>query len=167
MRKILKIVAIILVILALLLMLSQLVRYLGGPNMLGISWLQGTWLGSLSITAVVALSVVGLVIAAVLSPKGFSKAVDRVTSAVSVVGKSAGTMVTKVVGSTLSGVAKGLFSGFNWLWIGVAGLAAYALWPSADERSARARARIEEVAARREENALEEEISRANRAQAN
>lgn len=155
MKKFLKIVAIILVILALLLILSALINYLDGPNILSSAFGSESWLGTLSVSGIITLAIAGLIIAAVISPAGFSKGIDRVTSAVSTVGSTAGTMVTKALGSTLGGVVKGLTSGLNWLWIGAAAVAAYALWPTSSDRSNRAAARLEELRVRREEIELD------------
>lgn len=136
MKKILKIIAIIIVLIALLLLMAALIKYLKGPNILGHLFGASSWLGELSVQGIIALAAVGLVIAAIISPKGFSKAMDRVTSAVSTVGSKAATMITKGLGSTLGGALKGLFTGANWLWIGVAATGAYLLWPSGrSERS--------------------------------
>lgn len=154
MRKILKIIAIILVILALLLLLQALVTYMGGPNALSLFFGSGSWLGQLTIQGVLSLALVGLVIAAVISPKGFKKGMDRVTSAVSTTANSIMKMATKTVTAIGKGFFKGIGSLFNVLpFVAVAGVIYY-FWPSDEEKSARARAKLDALKAEAEMNEI-------------
>lgn len=155
MKKFLKIIAIILVIIALLLIISALVSYMGGPNMLGKAFGPESWLGKLSMEYVIALAIGVLVIAAVISPKGFAKAMERVTSGVSLVGEKVASMVTRTASSILGGAVSGFFSNNGWLYAILAGAAIYMLWPDSDDRSRRAEARMRELEVKERELILE------------
>lgn len=156
MKRFLRILAIVLVIIAIiaLIVASFALADVGWAQNLMSSSFISTTLGIKSAWALLALGVAGLVLAAIMSPSGFSKAMNRVTHGLSNVAGSA----AKLVGTAAAGVTGGLLSGLlgdnNWLWVlGAAGLI-YLLWPSDDTLDRRHARNIED----REQERLDREL---------
>lgn len=131
MKKFLKLLAFILVIIAVIAILYA-----------GFTWYQSgltftkfaatTAFGSLSWGLVIGLAVVGLVVAAVISPKGAAKAFDRIGHATSVAAKGVTKVISKTAAGAIGGLLTGLFSHGLLPVLAVAGLV-YWFWPDKDE----------------------------------
>lgn len=156
MKRFLKILAIVLVIIAIIALV------VAGFALADVGWAQNlmsssfisTTLGIKSAWALLALGIAGLVLAAIMSPSGFSKAMDRVTHGLSSVTGSAAKLVGTTAGSIAGGLLGGLLGNGNWLWVlGAAGLV-YLLWPSDDTLDRRHARNIED----REQERLEREL---------
>lgn len=131
MKKFLKLLAFILVVIAVIAILYA-----------GFSWYQSgltftefaaqTAFGSLSWGLVIGLAVVGLVVAAIISPKGAAKAFDRIGHATSIVAKGITKVVSKTAAGAVGGLLTGLLSHGLLPALAVAGLI-YWFWPDKDE----------------------------------
>lgn len=131
MKKFLKILAIILIIIAVLAILYA-----------GYEWFQSgkefakfasdTAFGPLKWGTVIGLAAVGLVVAAVISPKGAAKAFDRIGKATAIVAKGVTKVISKTAAGAIGGLLTGLFSHGLLPALAVAGLI-YWFWPDKDE----------------------------------
>lgn len=142
MKSFLKILAMILVIIAILAIVTVLVQWanIGGDFSALMS--ETFIIGDLSIGTVLALAAAFLVVAAILSPKGFQKTMDRVGQGLSTTVGSLTKVVSKTAAGAIGGLFSGLFSGGN-LWVILAVAAGvYLLWPDKSEIKERRDAKL-------------------------
>lgn len=165
MKKVLRLVMLIIVILAIISIVTSLLA------INDVSWavdlfkdggLIATYLGIKSAWMLLALAIAGLVLAAIIMPKEFQAAIEKVSRGLSKATGGVAKMAASAAGGLLAGLGAGIFSSGNLLWWIIGGAAVYMLWPSSEERSARHARRIEERRLAMEERELENRVSRQN-----
>lgn len=161
MKKFLKILAIILVIIALLAILGGVLKQYANIDLFSKVFTHSATIAGMSGWTWILIGIAGLVLAAIMSPQGFSKALNRVTAGISDVAGGA----AKVAGGVLAGIVKGAgeaLTSYGW-WLLIGGVALWALWPSNETRSVNTANRIALRQADLEERRLALEEKRAER----
>lgn len=134
MKRFLKILAIILVVIAISALLSAAFQFIGGGQETFMQFLSKDAFWSMTWGQVILLGAVGLVLAAVISPEGASKALTRVAEGTARAVNGVTKVVSKTAAGAIGGLLSGFFSGGNLWLIIAAAIGIYYFWPDKEER---------------------------------
>lgn len=164
MKRFLKILSMLIIFILLIVAIYIGIQYsLSNATSFG-SFISSSTMFGLPLSAVLWIGAGLLLIAAMISPEGISKAFNRVSEGLSRTAGGLAKVASKTVAGAISGALSGMLDGGNLLTILAVGGLVYLLWPDAETRRSERDAKLASELRIREmeaEKALEDKYSKS------